>query len=451
MDQDLLSKFSPIPQIDLPNYTITSVLGRGSFGTVYMAYHSITKLNVAIKIFNKNSLLPNQEKLIRKEISIMQDVTMFYIIQLIEIIETDSVICIVMQLAKNGTLLQLISRVGRLRGNEAKTFFLQIISALEYLFTRYGIVHRDIKPDNILIGNRANILLSDFGLSNQISEENPLLSTAVGSPPYVSPEMIKRDKHDFKTDIWSTGVVLYCMVTGNLPFQGNNIGQLFQQILDEEPEYPDYLPEDLVDLLKHLLDKDPKTRYGFEEIYNHPWVSNLPTFISFIRYKSLNCQIAKNLAIKDTIKIVDIDPELLNEMINNHTMNSAITVYRLQLTAHIQDIFAKVNDILNAETLMGGNKTDEPFCEKLAKLIFKINENNCYDEFIKTNKSMVIGNNIQIRTNKKPLITRPQLDNNMSKYPKQIIIAPKAFSEPRRFSIKQPTVKVRRIQIMSPV
>lgn len=442
MDRDKLDMFSPIPQLDIPHYTITSVLGHGAYGSVYMAYHSITKMNVALKVFYKSSLTSNQEAQIRREISIMSKINMFYIVTMIEFIETAELICIAMQMANNGNLLQLLGRVGKLSENEAKTFFLQLISALEYLYTKHGIVHRDIKLDNILLGNKVNILLSDFGFSDRVSEEKPLLSTACGSPSYMSPEMIKHDKHDIKTDIWSTGVVLYCLVTGNAPFVGENIGHLFEQIMRTEPRYPIFLSPDLVDLLKHLLDKDPAKRYGFEEIYNHRWVSNFPTFISFIRHNAQGCVLANNAAIQRTAQTIQIDEDTLLDLLatNAEANKLAMPIFKMSLITEREKLFTKINQILDAELLKYDCTKD--FCKRLANVIETINDGK--NEVMNNHKSMMLKNGIRNRNaiaSSNKLLVQPQIEPNLELRMNKIqtqnnLVSPHAFNMVRRFSVK---------------
>jgi 5'-AMP-activated protein kinase catalytic alpha subunit len=133
------------------------------------------------------------------------------------------------------------------------------------------IVHRDLKPENLLLDSQNNIKLVDFGLSNTY-KTGELLKTACGSPCYAAPEMIAGKKYKpYKADIWSSGVVLFAMIAGYLPFEDKNTSKLYKKIMAGEFEMPKYISLDARDMLKKILDIDPESRINTFTIREHPW------------------------------------------------------------------------------------------------------------------------------------------------------------------------------------
>lgn len=142
-----------------------------------------------------------------------------------------------MEYCSGDELFKLIVKNKKLQETEACKFFQQLLSAIEYIH-KIGIVHRDLKPENILLDHNNNVKLVDFGLSN-VYQPGETLKTACGSPCYAAPEMIRGDKyHGLSADIWSSGVVLYAMVCGYLPFEDQVTKKLYQKILNAEYKLP---------------------------------------------------------------------------------------------------------------------------------------------------------------------------------------------------------------------
>ncbi len=163
-----------------------------------------------------------------------------YLIHLHEIYEDQKQIYFVIEDVENGELFDLIVKNRKLPENEACRIYFQLAEALEYIHL-IKIVHRDLKPENVLLDKNFNIKLIDFGLSN-IYTSNENLQTACGSPCYAAPEMILGEKYSaYKVDIWSSGVVLYTMLTGHLPFDAPQIQKLYSKIISGTYVIPEYL------------------------------------------------------------------------------------------------------------------------------------------------------------------------------------------------------------------
>lgn len=175
-----------------------------------------------------------------------------------------------MEYASGKELFDYIVLKQRLTDAEACKIFLQIMSGIEYLH-KLRIVHRDLKPENLLLDQKKEIKIADFGLSNLYSK-GELLKTACGSPCYAAPEMINGKKYSgLQVDIWSSGIILYAMLCGYLPFEDKNNDRLYKKITEGKFSIPPYLSDVAVDLLRRILNTDPTKRYNIQQIRAHPW------------------------------------------------------------------------------------------------------------------------------------------------------------------------------------
>ena len=177
-----------------------------------------------------------------------------------------------MEYCEGGELFNFIVKNRRLSEDESAFFYYQLINGLEYIHS-LGIVHRDLKPENLLLTKDHLLKIIDFGLSNYFKKgQNELLITPCGSPCYASPEMVAGNKYDgFKIDIWSTGIILYAMLCGYLPFEDKDNEVLFEKILECKLEFPIYITKISKDLIEKILVTDPNKRITIPEIKNHPF------------------------------------------------------------------------------------------------------------------------------------------------------------------------------------
>ena len=251
------------------------LIGRGSFAYVYKAVHVTTGINVAIKIIQK-SLIKSQRQLtnIAREIMLHRQLDHPLIAQLFYTFEDNQNIYLVMEYSSRGEIRDYITSKGELSENEAKRLFVQLFSVIEYLHKEKKIVHRDVKAENVLIDDNYNIRLVDFGLSRNFENEEETFTSQCGSYQYISPEMIAGEKYTCECDIWSMGVLLYIMVCGIYPFEGETMQKTMELVLSQEPEYPTYLSTCLVDLLRSMLCKDPTKRIKIDDIKKHSWFSS---------------------------------------------------------------------------------------------------------------------------------------------------------------------------------
>ncbi len=251
-------------------YDLEKILGRGNFAIVRLGIHKLTKTKVAVKIVDKSDLDAENLKKISREIDIMRKLSHRCVIQLYQVMESDSMIYIVTEYAANGEIFDHLVQNGRMSEEEACRVFAQILSAIKYCHT-HGVVHRDLKAENLLLDSDNNIKLADFGFANYYSSSN-LLSTWCGSPPYAAPELFEGKQYvGPKADIWSLGVVLYVLVSGSLPFDGVTLQELRSRVVGCQYRIPFFLSEQCEHLLKGLLVIDPDKRLTLEQIASHQW------------------------------------------------------------------------------------------------------------------------------------------------------------------------------------
>ena len=175
-----------------------------------------------------------------------------------------------MEYASGGELFDYIVANTRLKEEEASKYFQQINAGVEYIH-QLNIVHRDLKPENLLLDHNKNIKIVDFGLSNSYSQ-GELLKTACGSPCYAAPEMIAGKKYlGANVDIWSSGVIMFALICGFLPFEDPDTSKLYKKILSGEFKIPSFVSKDAADLMQKILNTDPEKRYKITDIRKHPW------------------------------------------------------------------------------------------------------------------------------------------------------------------------------------
>ena len=252
---------------------ISKTIGEGTFGKVKLGLHILTGEKVAVKILEKEKIKDSADvERVSREIKILKIVKHPNIIQLYEIIETLKQFYLIMEYANGGELFEYIVSHGKIKESQACKILQQLLMGLEYLHNN-GIAHRDLKPENLLIDQDFNIKIVDFGLSN-IFKSGETLKTACGSPCYAAPEMIAGKRYQGpKADIWSTGVVLFALVCGYLPFDDPNTGQLYKKILIGDFKCAKWVSTEARDLLKNILNVNPDERYSIEQIRGHPWIS----------------------------------------------------------------------------------------------------------------------------------------------------------------------------------
>ncbi|XP_073222217.1 SNF1-related protein kinase catalytic subunit alpha KIN10 isoform X1 [Cicer arietinum] len=316
----------------LPNYKLGKTLGIGSFGKVKIAEHVLTGHKVAVKILNRRKIKNQEmEEKVRREIKILRLFMHPHIIRLYEVIETPTDIFVVMEYVKSGELFDYIVEKGRLQEDEARNFFQQIISGVEYCH-RNMVVHRDLKPENLLLDSKYNVKIADFGLSN-IMRDGHFLKTSCGSPNYAAPEVISGKLYAGpEVDVWSCGVILYALLCGTLPFDDENIPNLFKKIKGGIYTLPSHLSPGARDLIPRMLVVDPMKRMTIPEIRQHPWFqARLPRYLAVPPPDTM--QQAKKIDEEILQEVVNMgfDRNQLIESLRNRIQNEGTVAYYLLL------------------------------------------------------------------------------------------------------------------------
>ncbi|XP_050965443.1 MAP/microtubule affinity-regulating kinase 4 isoform X2 [Labeo rohita] len=254
------------------NYRLLKTIGKGNFAKVKLARHILTGKEVAIKIIDKTQLNPTSLQKLFREVRIMKTLRHPNIVQLFEVIETEKTLYLVMEYASGGEVFDYLVSHGRMKEIEARAKFRQIVSAVHYCHQK-NIVHRDLKAENLLLDADANIKIADFGFSNEFTLGNKL-DTFCGSPPYAAPELFQGKKYDGpEVDIWSLGVILYTLVSGSLPFDGQNLKELRERVLRGKYRVPFYMSTDCEGILRRFLVLNPSKRCTLEQVMKDKWMN----------------------------------------------------------------------------------------------------------------------------------------------------------------------------------
>ena len=315
------------------HYRLGKNLGIGSFGKVRLAEHQLTGHKVAVKILNRNRIrqLEMDEK-VRREIKILKLFYHPHIIRLYEVIYTPTDIYMVMEFVPGGELFDFIVSNGRLSEPRARSMFQQLVSGVEYCH-QHMVVHRDLKPENLLLDGEQQLRIADFGLSN-VMKDGDFFKTSCGSPNYAAPEVISgRLYAGPEVDVWSCGVILYALLCGSLPFDDENIPNLFKKIKGGIFTLPGHMSDEIKDLISRMLVVDPLQRITLPEIRRHRWFSeSLPLYLSVTpdqimsQFRALDEDVLSEVVMK-----IGFDRQELLEALQKQERNQMTVAYYLIL------------------------------------------------------------------------------------------------------------------------
>ncbi|KAI8385601.1 hypothetical protein BD560DRAFT_431009 [Blakeslea trispora] len=266
---ELLKELSSHEMTSVGCYTIGETIGEGTFGKVKKGTHKLTGKLVAIKKISKQ-----HAPMMAREIHHHRQLKHPNIVMLYEMITTESAIHIISEYCPSGDLLDALTDAGRCSEIRVHKWFRQLADAIHYCHLR-GIVHRDLKLENILLDSEDNVKICDFGFA-RFTQKNQYLETFCGSLSYSAPEVIMRKKYTGpETDIWSLGVILYTLIAGEYPFDDDSEVMTQRKIVQVDYSIPFYFSSDLNSLITNMLQFNPCDRISFEAIETHPWVVRL--------------------------------------------------------------------------------------------------------------------------------------------------------------------------------
>ena len=403
------------------NYELKEDIGEGNFGKVKLGIFKKTGEEFAIKIINKEKLKLKMKNVLFKENEIITKFNHINVVYVFQIIEDETDFYIVMEYCNKGELFDYIVTHKKLDEDEASIFFYQLINGIDYIHKK-GFVHRDLKPENLLLTSDKTLKIIDFGLSHEY-EGGSLLKTKCGSPSYASPEIIQGQSYNgFKIDIWCCGIILYAMLCGYLPFEGDNNKELYSNILKCNPEYPSFLSKKSKELIQNLLKINPDERLTIEQIKNTDFYLN----------GKKQCKIDYNL-IEDKLEKRETFygdgkkkfKNFFNINSNNSNINNEKKEEHNEVLSRNSDNINKYNKKINLIHLITDSNNDEHINEIKQKILKKNSHfqkkvellNNKLDYFLQTEANE--NNNIKMHNDlidKKNNINLFNYKNNNSKH-----------------------------------
>ncbi|XP_032549014.1 serine/threonine-protein kinase 36-like isoform X2 [Chiroxiphia lanceolata] len=261
----------------MERYHVLEMIGEGSFGRVYKGRRKHSAQVVALKFIPKVGRSEKELKNLQREIEIMRGLHHPNIIQMLDSFETDKEVVVVTDYAE-GELFQILEDDGSLPEDQVQTIAAQLVSALYYLHS-HRILHRDMKPQNILLGKDGVVKLCDFGFARAMSIHTMVLTSIKGTPLYMSPELVEERPYDHTADLWSVGCILYELFVGTPPFYTNSIFQLVSLIVRDPVKWPTAMSPVFKSFLQGLLMKDPHQRLSWPELLSHPFIAGRVTVI----------------------------------------------------------------------------------------------------------------------------------------------------------------------------
>jgi len=387
--------------LDINDFIFKEDIGEGNFGKVKFCIFKKTGEEFAIKIINKKKIKDKMKNSFFKENEIATKFNHINVIYVFRIFEDKENFYLVMEYCQKGELFDYIVQHQRLSEREAAIFFYQLINGVEYIHSK-GIAHRDLKPENLLLTNDKTLKIIDFGLSHEFDPNSYLLKTKCGSPSYAAPEIISCQYYDgFKTDIWCCGIILYAMLCGFLPFEGDDNSILFRNILECDPEMPDWLSISSRDLIIKILNPEPDERITLDEIKRHKFYLKGKKLCK-INYDDMNTYVKMRKLKIDRNKVIDDIIKMDNNNINNNKEKSNEKINR------------KNNiKIKYCNTISGNKSKTKPFIKNL-----NMKNNNSINAIKKKIKNLKIKEKKPAENSKnkniKINIQKPLLDQNNS-------------------------------------
>lgn len=343
-------------------YELGRTLGEGTFAKVKFARNMDTGESVAIKVMDKEKVLKHKMvEQIKREISTMKLIKHPNVVQLHEVMASKTKIYIVLEFVTGGELFDKIVHQGRLKEDEARRYFQQLINAVDYCHSR-GVYHRDLKPENLLLDAYGNLKISDFGLSAlpQQVREDGLLHTTCGTPNYVAPEVINDKGYSGSTaDLWSCGVILFVLMAGYLPFDESNLMTLYKKIYKADFTCPAWFSSGARKLILRILDPNPKTRITIPEILENEWFKKGYTPAQFCEDESINL---------DDVDAVfnDSEEHLVTEKKETRpVMMNAFELISMSEGLNLSNLFEKKQDLVKRETRFTSKHPAEEIVSKI--------------------------------------------------------------------------------------
>jgi serine/threonine protein kinase len=278
---------STLPKIKFGDvYDLEKKLRKGSYATVWECIHKQSKEKFAVKVIQRENLEPKDDEAVLNEVAVMQSlIGNKYVVQLLDFYEEPNNFYIVMEFMHGGDVFDRVTAKTSYTEKDARDLAFILLKAVKSMHIS-GVAHRDIKPQNLLLEcgqDDARIKIADFGFARRVHTPESLTSR-VGTPTFVAPEILKNVPHDERVDLWSIGVVIFVLLVGYPPFLEENQSELFHKIRNGEWEFhtPDWrhISDDAMSMIRGLLTVDPKERWTLDEALRCSWIRQNPDMLS---------------------------------------------------------------------------------------------------------------------------------------------------------------------------
>ncbi|KAL6532105.1 hypothetical protein OROGR_014075 [Orobanche gracilis] len=276
------------------NYHVIELVGEGSFGKVYKGRRKLTGQTVAMKFIPKHGKSEKEILNLRQEIEILRKLKHENIIAMLDSFESPQEFCVVTEFAQ-GELFEILEDDTCLPEEQVQAIAKQLVRALHYLHSN-RIIHRDMKPQNILIGAGSVVKLCDFGFARAMSANTVVLRSIKGTPLYMAPELVREQPYNHSADLWSLGVILYELFVGQPPFYTNSVYALIRHIIKDPVKYPNNMSSSFKSFLQGLLNKVPQNRLTWPALLEHPFVKETPAKIEELHAVTIASQRGCNAA-----------------------------------------------------------------------------------------------------------------------------------------------------------
>uniref|UniRef100_A0A8C5GUP0 calcium/calmodulin-dependent protein kinase n=1 Tax=Gouania willdenowi TaxID=441366 RepID=A0A8C5GUP0_GOUWI len=275
--------------LQLNQYKLKNEIGKGSYGVVKLAYNEDSEEYYAMKVVSKKKLMRQTFEdspacrhpvlpldRVYREIAILKKLDHPNVVKLVEVLDDPDEDGLHMGMGSHMPVME-VPTDDPLNEELARFYFRDVVLGIEYLHY-HKIIHRDIKPPNLLLGDDGHVKIADFGVSKEFEGADALLSGTVGTPAFMAPESMSEHEQSFSgkaIDVWAMGVTLYCFLYGTCPFYDEYIVSLHNKIKNEPVDFPDmpWTSDDVKELIERMLDKNPETRITIPEMKLHPWVT----------------------------------------------------------------------------------------------------------------------------------------------------------------------------------
>ncbi|KAJ8748455.1 hypothetical protein K2173_003350 [Erythroxylum novogranatense] len=342
-------------------YELGKTLGEGSFAKVKFARNVDTGENFAIKIIDRGKVLRHKMvEQLKREISTMKLVNHPNVVKIYEVMASKTKIYIVIEFVEGGELFDKIAKCGKLKEDEARRYFQQLINAVDYCHSR-GVFHRDLKPENLLLDSSGALKVSDFGLSafSQQLRGDGLLHTACGTPNYAAPEVLRDRGYDGTTaDLWSCGVILFVLMAGYLAFNEPNLIELYKKIFKADFTCPSWFSPGAKNLIMRILDPNPLTRITIPEILEDEWFKK--------GYKPPQFEQEEDVNLNDVDAVFNVSNEhLVTESKEKPVSMNAFELISKTQGFSLENLFDKETGIVKRETRFASNSPANEIMSKI--------------------------------------------------------------------------------------